>query len=561
MRTWITHLTTLRTPYAEDIEGQQAQRLLLINLMWLVLTVLAVPVVVWRMIEDGPDTVTLFIPVSLLPAIAIHRDLQNGVLNRARWLFVLNIGAISLLANFPEYRLDSPFIIMLTLPVTAAGALLKRIELLGFAMLLVVIVTMGGLVQIRAEMEPTPLGDLTASIRTTVFVFAVTVTLTTAMLWLFLTNTEEALQQRRSLAALLAVTESITEKLAELPAPGEALNQAIEQLRSTFDLYHVQVFLINPASGLALLKASTGYLGRRLLEEESLSTPDEDSPINDALRRKTPLVILDSDPENQRAGFLPATQSQVLIPLRVKDYLPFGVLDLHSTERRTFTPELMNALTIIGNQLAAALYGVQQTDDLRTSFEERDKLLDQIENNRRDLAKINRQIVGSAWGMYLTEREGAVPGYDWRNHTIVTAQTESPILNQTLGDGQAHLEHGDGFDILCVPIRLRGQVLGAVEFRRANEQEKWSGAVLDLAQATAERLALSLENARLFEQAQSTAQREQLVSQITSDLQANHELRALLNQAAAQFQQALGATHTRVRLGLADDTHLGDDQA
>lgn len=561
MRTWITRLTTLHSPYTEDIERQQAQRLLLLNLAWLVLTILAVPVVVWWMIEDGPNVVTLFMPVSLLLTIAIHRHLQNGTLNRARWLFVLNIGAVSLLANFPEYRLDSPFIMVLTLPVTAAGALLKRTELLGLALLLVVIVTMGGLLQVRADMEPTPLGGLTASIRTTVFVFAVTITLTTVMLWLFLTSTEEALQQQRDLADLLVVTESITQTLVELPAPGEALNRAVEQLRATFDLYHVQVFLVNPASGLALLKASTGYLGRRLLEEDSLSTPDEDSPINDVLRRKTPLAILDSDPEDQRAGFLPATQSQVLIPLRVKDYLPFGVLDLHSTERRTFTPELMNVLTIIGNQLAAALYGVQQADDLRASFEERDRLLDQIETNRRDLAKINRQIVGSTWGIYLTEREGTVPGYDWRNHTIITAQTESDILKQTLSDGQAHLEHGDEFDVLCVPIRLRGQVLGAVEFRRANEQEKWSGAVLDLAQATAERLALSLENARLFEQAQSTAQREQLVNQITSDLQANHELRALLNQAAAQFQQALGATHTRVRLGLADDTRLGDEQA
>jgi GAF domain-containing protein len=102
--------------------------------------------------------------------------------------------------------------------------------------------------------------------------------------------------------------------------------------------------------------------------------------------------------------------------------------------------------------------------------------------------------------------------------------------------------------VLCVPIRLRGQTLGAVEFRRPGATG-WSSAALELAQIVAERLALSLENARLFEQAQTTAQREQLVSQITSQLQTATDLQSLLALAAARFQEALGATQTSVRLG------------
>jgi hypothetical protein len=54
----------------------------------------------------------------------------------------------------------------------------------------------------------------------------------------------------------------------------------------------------------------------------------------------------------------------------------------------------------------------------------------------------------------------------------------------------------------------------------------------------------------LFEQAQNTAQREQVVSRITSQLQTTSDLQSLLTLAAEQFQEALGATQTRVRLGL-----------
>jgi GAF domain-containing protein len=124
---------------------------------------------------------------------------------------------------------------------------------------------------------------------------------------------------------------------------------------------------------------------------------------------------------------------------------------------------------------------------------------------------------------------------------------ESSLLSMTLEDGQPRLEQRDGQDILCVPIRLRGQLLGAVEFQRPSEVG-WSPSALELAQAVSERLALSLENARLFEQAQMTAHREQLVSQITAQMQTATDLQSLLTVAAAQFQNALGATVASIRL-------------
>jgi len=71
-----------------------------------------------------------------------------------------------------------------------------------------------------------------------------------------------------------------------------------------------------------------------------------------------------------------------------------------------------------------------------------------------------------------------------------------------------------------------------------------------LAQVISERLALALDNLRLFEQAQVIARREQLASQIGANLQAKTDIDSLVTVAAEAFQEALGASRTNVRLGV-----------
>jgi GAF domain-containing protein len=224
-------------------------------------------------------------------------------------------------------------------------------------------------------------------------------------------------------------------------------------------------------------------------------------------------------------------------------------LDLHSTTTGAFSKDMLDTLRTISNQMAIALYTVQQNKELRASYQERDTLIEQIGAAQRELARINRQLIGATWGTYLEEHRATVPALEWRQGAVEPSSADSQVMARTLHAGQPYLEQRDGQDVLCVPIRLRGQTLGAVEFRRSGEKG-WSPAALELAQAVAERLALSLENARLFEQAQTTARREQLVSQITAQLQVSNDLQTLLTLAASQFQDALGATFTRVRLGL-----------
>ncbi len=557
MREFLARLTTLPTVYTDSAEQQQARRLLLINLVWIALVVLAAPLMLWWL-SWVPDINVgiLFIPLTAVVAVLVHMLIQRGQLRQARRLFVLNSLAAALVAIFPEYRLDSPFIIMLVVPLTSAGVLLRGSRLLGVALVLSVMAGVGGLAQIAVGMEPAQLGSTAGSIGASIILILVVIILNTVMLWTFTSSAEEMLDRQHSLTGLIAHTAQISQTLAELPGMGEELSRVVEQLRDMLGLYHVQIFLSDAASGLPVLQASTGFIGRRLLEEGGLVSPGERSPVNAALRQKDPILIRATDLEEQRSSFLPATQSELLLPLRVGNLVPFGVLDLHSTRPDAFAPEERHILEVIGSHIAAALHNLRQADMLRSGYEQRDQLNDQIEAASRELARLNRQLVGSTWGAYLQERQRTQPGLNWRagalNPAPLAETEESEALMQTIRDGQARLEERNDGHVLCVPIRLRGQTLGAVEFRRSSSTQ-WTAAALELALVVSERLALSLENARLFEQAQTTAQREQLVSQITSQLQTTTDLQSLLTLAATRFQDALGATHTHVRLGIPED--------
>jgi GAF domain-containing protein len=546
----LQRLLKVHATYSDQALQQQAQRLLIINFVWFVaILVFVTPIALyWAITDRVLDAATAFLPFTLLIAGLNYYLIQREQLNWARILFVLNVLVAAFLSTLPNYRIDTMFIIAVTIPLTAAGVLLRRSGLFGVALLIVIITTVAGIIQIETGMAPTPTEGAGESIRVTIFMVAMVVLVNTVILWAFVSGTENLLQQQFRLRQLLERSSQINQSLVALPGSIDTLDDLIEQLRDTLGLYHVQVFLSDFTTGLAVLQASTGFVGRRLMEEQSLLIPDESSPVNDALRQTEPIIIQDTSPADKQVGFLPATRSEVLYPLRIGDRMPMGVLDLHSTSSDTFSPNMMQAIASIANHLATALYSAGQEKDLRDRTLERDRLSEQMEANQRELVRLNRQLVGATWGMYIDERRDLAPSFEWINNELALVQRhESSLLSMTLEDGQPRLEQRDGQDILCVPIRLRGQLLGAVEFQRPSEVG-WSPSALELAQAVSERLALSLENARLFEQAQMTAHREQLVSQITAQMQTATDLQSLLTVAAAQFQNALGATVASIRL-------------
>jgi GAF domain-containing protein len=71
---------------------------------------------------------------------------------------------------------------------------------------------------------------------------------------------------------------------------------------------------------------------------------------------------------------------------------------------------------------------------------------------------------------------------------------------------------------------------------------------LETARIVAERLALALENRRLFDQTQANANRERKASEATNLLISATDVESVMNVAVRSFNEALGAIHTRIHL-------------
>jgi GAF domain-containing protein len=106
---------------------------------------------------------------------------------------------------------------------------------------------------------------------------------------------------------------------------------------------------------------------------------------------------------------------------------------------------------------------------------------------------------------------------------------------------------------IAVPVMLRGQVLGAVEWEipaQTLSEEK-----LELAKELANRLALSLDNARLFQESQRATERERLVNNIAAKLTAQTSINDILQTAVREVGQALRAPQVSIRLSGTGGSH------
>ena len=98
---------------------------------------------------------------------------------------------------------------------------------------------------------------------------------------------------------------------------------------------------------------------------------------------------------------------------------------------------------------------------------------------------------------------------------------------------------------VTVPIELRGEIIGTLIVQTPSEDILNQDQV-DLIKAVAERVALSAENARLFEETTHRAERERLVSDITGKIRSVQDPQTMIQTAMEELRNALGASRVEV---------------
>ena len=298
------------------------------------------------------------------------------------------------------------------------------------------------------------------------------------------------------------------------------LDQVVNLIVQQFDFYHAQVFLVDEVGQYALLRASTGDAGEKLLARGHKLAVGSQSVIGQVTARGATVTAADTDVDavHRRNELLPLTRSEMALPLRVGGRV-IGALDVQSTEPDAFHPEDVSIFQSMADQLAIAI--------------ENARLFDQARRDLQDIERLNRQLTGEAWRDYMGGRRPDAPaGFKAGEGPI-----EPMRVDDQAGDEKA----------LSVPLKVRGQTIGLLDIaaRDGSEPDEETRQMLE---AVAERVALALDSSRLSEQAQRQAAREQILGRLSAELQATTDLDVILRIAAREASRALDTPHSFVHL-------------
>jgi GAF domain-containing protein len=335
------------------------------------------------------------------------------------------------------------------------------------------------------------------------------------------------------------------------------VKEIVRLVQATFaDIDQAQLYLVDKDRKVATLAASTHTPGSSGGVGDTTSASAQQIAVGSLgiIGRVTisgeRMVVRDTDQGqvHRRAAFLPGTRTEVAFPLRVGNET-LGVLDLQSRSREAFSESDIEILETLVNQIAIAIDNAQLYAEVQSRLAENQKLYDQTRVNLREIERLNQQLIGGAWAEYLRGSQ-IVPAYtvDLSTGQVEDAAEWTQTLAEASRRNQVVIRPGPQTKVVSLPISVRGQVIGAMEFEIAPDQEI-TPEQMAILQQVVERLGLASENARLLEEAQRIAQREALVNEISARLQATTSVETVVAAATQSLADAFQAPRVAIRLG------------
>jgi GAF domain-containing protein len=240
-----------------------------------------------------------------------------------------------------------------------------------------------------------------------------------------------------------------------------------------------------------------------------------------------PRIALDvgQDAVHFKNPLLPETRSEIALPLKVGDYV-IGALDVQSQEAAAFDEESLAVLQVMADQLAIAIQNTQ--------------LLQEVQDNLSELEAAYGRFGRQAW--QRCAQTSPVIGYEF-NRVGVT-----PILREEKGATNAR-QTGSGplQRPASIPLKLRGETIGTLEiWPQEGELSEEDFALLT---NLGSRIGQILDSARLFEDAQVRAAREQTINRLTASIARALDTDGVLRAAVRELGELPAVSEASIYLG------------
>lgn len=352
---------------------------------------------------------------------------------------------------------------------------------------------------------------------------------------------EIANSQARRRAAQFEALAQVAQSISSIRDPQELLPRITSVVSEFYGFYHVGIFLIDDLNEFAVLQAANSDGGQRMLERNHRLRVGEEGIVGNVTATGEPRIALDVGTDAVYFGNpdLPDTHSEMALPLRSGGKI-IGALDVQSTEVGAFSNDDLQTLSLLADQISLAIENARL-------FENSNRTLDELQ-------MIMRQSTREAWKR-LPEQQKML---GFRYNSMGASPLKESINIEDTGKGKAKAR-GSASTPYVVPIELRGEVIGNLVVQ-SPPGTAWNTDQQDLIRAVAERVALSAENARLFEETTQRAERERLVTEITGKIRSHNDPQAMIETAINELRSALGASRVEIIPKKAEDAPRKDSQ-
>ncbi|NOZ00046.1 MAG: GAF domain-containing protein [Chloroflexi bacterium] len=338
-----------------------------------------------------------------------------------------------------------------------------------------------------------------------------------------------ALERR---AVQLQTAAEVGSAVAALRDLDELLSQVAHLISDRFGFYHVGIFLLDERGEYAVLRAANSLGGQHMLARHHQLKVGEVGIVGYATGQGEARIALDV---GQDAIFfdnpdLPETRSEVALPLSVGGKV-VGALDIQSKQEAAFSEDDIATLQVLADQIAVAIENARL-------FAENQRALESVQRAYGEVTREAWQslLQTSARRSFVSAARGAIleaSDEQWKPELIRAVQS-----NRTVKDD-------DGYT-LSVPVVVRGQAIGAIRMCKPENADPWREDEISLAETLVAQLGTALDSARLYNDARRRADRERMVSNITTKIRSSNDPQTMLQVAMDELRNALGASRIQI---------------
>ncbi|MBI5354271.1 MAG: GAF domain-containing protein [Chloroflexi bacterium] len=367
-----------------------------------------------------------------------------------------------------------------------------------------------------------------------------------------LTGLEERISERT--AALqknnlqLETIADVAREIAIIRDMNTLLNVSANLIRERLRYYHVGIFLVDERNEFAILRGASSTAAETMLARNYKLKVGQTGLVGNVTKTGQAYIALDvgTDAIHFENPFLPETRSEIALPLRAHS-LTIGALDIQANVSNAFSERDIQTFQILADQLSAAIENAQ--------------LAQQVETAMRELTNTNRAQTQRAWQNTSGERVLPAYQYDGLQVSPVPHDLSSSLLEQLKSGKPIVIKPDDAQpsttrekkNTLMIPLMLSNEVIGVIGLEQEDLGHIWSEKEIAVAQAAANRAALSLENSRLLEESQRRASREQAISHISARIGTGTEIDSILKIAIRELGSQISGTQVTVEMGSDDE--------